>query len=146
MDLYSLISNSNSLKKLKIGLVAVNKDNEVFLIKEDLKRINKDIYNIPTIDVDNLEEKNIIKKFNKEYHLKIDKLFGYVNEVNVLDDKCDRVEQINLYTKINDNMYDYNQNILRNLNSIEENDLIPENVKNTLEIFKYNKDKIENID
>ena len=146
MDLYSLISNSNSLKKLKIGLVAVNKDNKVFLIKEDLKRINKDIYNIPTIDLDNLEEKNIIKKFNKEYHLKIDKLFGYVNEVNVLDDKCDRVEQINLYTKINDNMYDYNQNILRNLNSIEENEIIPENVKNTLEIFKYNKDKIENID
>ena len=142
MEFSSLISNLNNLKKTKIGLVAVNKNNEVLLIKEDLKRINKDIYNIPTIDIDNLEEKNIINKFNKEYHLKMDKLFGYLNKVNILDDKCERVEQINFYTKINDNMYDFNNNIFRDLNTIEENELIPENVKNTLEIFKYNKEVI----
>ena len=142
MELGSLVSNSNSLKKLKIGLVAVNRNNKVLLIKEKLNRINKSIYNLPTIDIDNLEEKDIINKFNKEYNFKIDKLFGYVNEVNVLDDKCERVEQINLYTKINDNMCDSNQIVLRDLNTIEENDLIPENVKNTLEIFNYNKEVI----
>ena len=39
-------------------------------------------------------------------------------------------------------MCDSNQIVLRDLNTIEENDLIPENVKNTLEIFNYNKEVI----
>ncbi len=142
MEINSLISNANNLKNLRIGLVAVNKNDEVLLIKEDLKRINKAIYNIPTIDTDNLEEKSIINKFNKEYHLKIDKLLGYINEVNVLDDKCEKVEQINFCTEIDGNTSNLNQYILMGLNTIEENELIPEKVKNTLEIFMYNKEAI----
>ena len=138
MGIYSLISNTNNMKKLKIGLVAVNNKNEVLLIKENLERINKDIYNLPTVDTNYLDENSIINEFNKKYNLKIDKLYGYVNEVKILDDKCDIVEQINLYAKINDNMYDFDNNVLKDLYAIEEDEQISEILKNTLEIFMYN--------
>jgi len=143
MELYNLVSNVNNFKRLKIGLIAINKKNQVLLIKEDLKRIYKTVYNIPTIDIDYVQENNIIAKFNDEYNLEIDKLFGYVNRIKMLDDKCEKVEQINLYTKINDNISDLDDMIFRNIDTIEEYEFIPENVKDTLEIVKYNKEVIK---
>lgn len=139
MELHKIISNINKDKKIKIGLIVANENNEVLLIREDLKRINKTIYNIPTIEVYNLEEKNIINTFNKKHNLKIDKIFGYVNKISILDDNCDKVEQINLYTENNENTYNFNQYVLKHLSIIEEEEFVPENVKSTLEIFKYNK-------
>lgn len=142
MNLYNLIDNNNTLKKYRIGLVVATKDNKILLLEEDLKRINKVIYNIPTIDIENLDDDNIIIEFNKKYDLKINKIYGYVNKVKILDDKCDIVEQINFYTKVDKDKHDYKRGILRSLNSIEENEFIPEKIKNTLEIFKYNKEKL----
>lgn len=137
MELYDRISNITKGEKVKIGLIIVNKNNEVLLLKENLERINKTIHNIPTIEIEDLEEDKIIKGFNEKYGFKIDKLYGYVNGTNILDEKCNKILQINLYTKI-DNNYDLKDNITKELELIEVDECVPENIKNTIQIFKYN--------
>lgn len=138
MELYDRISDIAKGEKVKVGLVVVNKNNEVLLLKENLKRINKTIHNIPTIEIEEIEETKIINEFNQKYGFRINKLCGYVNRTNILDEKCNKILQINLYTNIDNNDYDLKENIIKNLNCIENDECIPENIKNTIEIYKYN--------
>ena len=134
--LYSSISQKKGENIIRIGMVVKNCKNEVLLIKDKINRINKQIYSIPFVEVNEVKEEKIINEFNDKYGLKIDKLEGYINETNVLDDKCDEILQINMSCKSdNANLQD---GIWNHLDEVLNNIKVPSNVKECIEVYKYN--------
>lgn len=99
--LYSSISQKKGSDKVRVGIIIENNKNEILLVKDDINRINKKIYNIPFVDVEDFKETEIIDMCNCKYGLKIDKIDRYINENCFLDENCDEKLQINMSCKSN---------------------------------------------
>lgn len=134
--LYSSISQRMGSDIIRVGMVFKNDKNEVLLVKDEINRINTQIYNIPFVDVKEFRETEIINKFNDKYGLKVNKLQGYINETKFLDDKCNEKLQVNMIGKAERiNIEDAIWNPIEEIINKSE---VTSNVKQCIEVFNYN--------
>lgn len=139
-NIFNVITNKNLKDKMIVGFILSNKNEEVLLIKRKIDRINKEIYDIPYVNTNKNNEKEILKEVNSKYGINLKNVLGYIDETIVLDDECNTVPQINMHSSIDENginkQLDYKWEKIDNLIN---SDIITDSLKNSIEIYKYNK-------
>jgi 23S rRNA maturation-related 3'-5' exoribonuclease YhaM len=139
MYLYDNISNKTLGKKFRVGVVLKNKDNKILLFKNKIKRINKELYDIPCVEIDEFKEENIIYMLKNKYNINIQKIYGYINEYNVLDENCNNNLQVNVCSDIYMDKELMLENYLyRDVDYVLEKCIISDYLRECLEIYKYN--------
>ena len=139
-NIFSVITNKNLKDKMVIGFILSNKNEEVLLIKRKIDRINKEIYDIPYVNTNKNNEKEILKEVNSKYGINLKNVLGYIDETVVLDDECNTVPQINMHSSIDEN--DINKQLdykWEKIDNLINSDIITDSLKNSIEIYKYNK-------
>ena len=137
--LYNNISNKTLGKKFRVGVVLKNKDNKILLFKNKIKRINKELYDIPCVEIDEFKEENIIYMLKNKYNINIQKIYGYINEYNVLDENCNNNLQVNVCSDIYMDKELMLENYLyRDVDYVLEKCIISDYLRECLEIYKYN--------
>ena len=138
MDFFNHLSK-NSKGKTTIGIVFTNDKNQALFIKNKIDRINEEIYDIPFVKIEKMEEAEIINEVFKKYGIKITKILSYINEENKLDDKCNNVLRINLLAEANEEIKLKSlETIWESTENITKTNLITESLKKCLEIYEYN--------
>ncbi len=136
--LYSSISQRKGLDKVRVGIVLENNNGDILLVKNDINRINKQIYNIPFVDIKEFKDTEIIEACKDKYGVIINKVDRYINENSFLDDNCDERLQINMGCKSNVKPV---QNAV--WSKVEDALLrvdVPNITKQCIEVYKYNLD------
>lgn len=139
-NIFNVITNKNLKDKMVIGFILLNKNEEVLLIKRKIDRINKEIYDIPYVNTNKNNEKEILKEVNSKYGINLKNVLGYIDETVVLDDECNTVPQINMHSSIDEN--DINNQLdykWEKIDNLINSDIITDSLKNSIEIYKYNK-------
>lgn len=139
-NIFNVITNKNLKDKMVIGFILSNKNEEVLLIKRKIDRINKEIYDIPYVNTNKNNEKEILKEVNSKYGINLKNVLGYIDETVVLDDECNTVPQINMHSSIDEN--DINNQLdykWEKIDNLINSDIITDSLKNSIEIYKYNK-------
>ena len=121
---------------VRVGLIIENNNTEIMLVKDEIVRINKQVYNIPFVDIKSFNQMELTEKIEKKYGFKIADIKGYINEDNFLDEECNEKLQINMCCRIdgeitNNFKWTTAENILNKVD-------VPSNVKQCIAIYKYN--------
>lgn len=134
--LYSSISQKKGSDKVRVGIIIENNNSEILLVKDDIDRINKQIYNIPFVDVKDFKETEIIDAFSCKYGFKIDKVDRYINESRFLDENCDEKLQINMSCKSNEPFV--KNSIWSTVEDVLGKTEVPNATKQCIEVYNYN--------
>lgn len=134
--LYSSISQKKGSDKVRVGVIIENNNSEILLVKDDIDRINKQIYNIPFVDVKDFKETEIIEACSCKYGLKIDKIDRYINENHFLDENCDEKLQINMSCKSNEPFV--KNAIWSTVEDVLDKTEVPNTTKQCIEVYNYN--------
>ena len=133
--MYSNIINEKK-GPFRVGVLLIDDNKNVALYKHIDKNIGKEILEIPFIELNEYNERDIINSMYKSYGVKIDKINGYINESNFLDKNCNSITQINIVAKVK-NCGILKENLM-NVNETYNINAITNNAKQVLDIFQYN--------
>lgn len=136
MDINNILKDSS-----KIGLFIENKDKNILVKKENLKKIQKTIYNVPVVNLS--EEKTNIQNEIKETFKNIE-IKSFINEIKYLDEFCNEKKQTNIHCELNEKVnIDSNEYKWVNLEDLNLNVEVPEYITTAVAIHKYNEGRKE---